>query len=66
MIGEEAELDKKRKISLMLADVDGTLPARPPDAELLSEIGDTLGLGSSLTRFRAAVTDAAATERGNP
>ena len=37
-------------------DIDGTLPARPPDQELLTEIGATLGLGSSLTRFRAAVT----------
>jgi 5'-3' exonuclease len=40
-----------------LPEVDGTLPARPPDPELLSEIGAALGLGSSLTRFRAAVTD---------
>jgi len=39
-----------------LPEVDGTLPARPPDPELLSEIGAALGLGSSLTRFRAAVT----------
>jgi 5'-3' exonuclease len=39
-----------------LGDVDGTLPARPPDPELLGEIGAALGLGSSLTRFRAAVT----------
>jgi 5'-3' exonuclease len=38
-------------------DIDGTLPARPPDPELLTEIGATLGLGSSLTRFRAAVTE---------
>ena len=52
--------------SVPLADVDGTLPARPPDAELLTEIGAALGLGSSLTRFRAAVTEAAVTERGNP
>jgi len=37
-------------------DIDGTLPARPPDPDLLTEIGATLGLGSSLTRFRAAVT----------
>jgi 5'-3' exonuclease len=37
-------------------DIDGTLPAVPPDAELLTEIGAELGLGSSLTRFRAAVT----------
>jgi hypothetical protein len=40
-----------------LDDVDGTLPARPPDPDMLSEIGAALGLGSSLTRFRAAVTD---------
>jgi 5'-3' exonuclease len=38
------------------ADIDGTLPAVPPDAELLTEVGAELGLGSSLTRFRAAVT----------
>jgi 5'-3' exonuclease len=37
-------------------DIDGTLPARPPDAEVLTEVGAELGLGSSLTRFRAAVT----------
>ena len=37
-------------------DIDGTLPAVPPDPELLSAIGEELGLGSSLTRFRAAVT----------
>ena len=37
-------------------DIDGTLPALPPDADLLTEIGAGLGLGSSLTRFRAAVT----------
>ncbi|HET9080638.1 MAG TPA: 5'-3' exonuclease [Trebonia sp.] len=37
-------------------DIDGTLPAVPPDAELLTEVGAELGLGSSLTRFRAAVT----------
>jgi hypothetical protein len=39
-----------------LDDVDGTLPATPPDPELLGEMGSALGLGSSLTRFRAAVT----------
>ncbi len=38
-----------------LPEVDGTLPARPPDPELLSELGTALGLGSSLSRFRAAV-----------
>lgn len=37
-------------------DIDGTLPAVPPDQETLTEIGAELGLGSSLTRFRAAVT----------
>jgi 5'-3' exonuclease len=39
-----------------LPDVDGTLPVSPPDPGLLTEIGAALGLGSSLTRFRAAVT----------
>ena len=37
-------------------DIDGTLPATPPDPELLTEIGAALGLGSSLSRFRAAAT----------
>jgi len=37
-------------------DIDGTLPATPPDPDLLTEIGAALGLGSSLSRFRAAVT----------
>jgi 5'-3' exonuclease len=37
-------------------DIDGTLPAVPPDPDLLTEIGAELGLGSSLSRFRAAVT----------
>ena len=41
-----------------LPDVDGTLPARPPDPDLLAEFGAALGLGSSLTRFRAVVTAA--------
>jgi 5'-3' exonuclease len=36
--------------------VDGTLPAVPPDQEVLTEIGAELGLGSSLARFRATVT----------
>ncbi len=40
-----------------LPEVDGTLPARPPDPGLLAEIGAALGLGSSLARFRAAVTE---------
>jgi 5'-3' exonuclease len=39
-----------------LPEVDGTLPVSPPDPELLTEIGAALGLGSSLTRFLAAVT----------
>jgi 5'-3' exonuclease len=38
-------------------DIDGSLPTRPPDQEELTEIGAALGLGSSLTRFRAAVTE---------
>ncbi len=38
-------------------DVDGTLPVRPPDPDLLTEIGAALGLGSSLTRLRAALTE---------
>jgi 5'-3' exonuclease len=37
-------------------DIDGALPAVPPDQEILTEIGEELGLGSSLTRFRAAAT----------
>jgi 5'-3' exonuclease len=37
-------------------DIDGTLPAVPADQESLSEIGAELGLGSSLARFRAVVT----------
>jgi len=43
-------------IDVPLPEVDGTLPARPPDPDLLAEMGAALGLGSSLTRFRAAVT----------
>jgi 5'-3' exonuclease len=39
-----------------LPQVDGTLPAQPPDPRLLGEIGEALGLGSSLSRFRASVT----------
>jgi 5'-3' exonuclease len=37
-------------------EVDGSLPATPPSAEVLDEFGAALGLGSSLARFRAAVT----------
>ena len=42
----------------LAADIDGSLPAVPPDEEVLTEVGAELGLGSSLTRFRAAVTAA--------
>jgi 5'-3' exonuclease len=41
------------------AGTDSMLPARPPHPDLLTEIGDTLRLGSSLARFRAAVTQTA-------
>ncbi len=34
----------------------GTVPVTPPDPAVLAELGDALGLGSSLTRFRAVVT----------
>jgi 5'-3' exonuclease len=37
-------------------DIDGTLPAAPPNPGFLTEIGAELGLGSSLARFRAVVT----------
>src|ERR1700742_2031849 len=37
-------------------DIDGALPADPPDGELLTEVGAELALGSSLTRFRATVS----------
>ena len=37
-------------------DIDGALPAIPPAPELLTEMGAALGLGSSLSRFRAVVT----------
>src|SRR6201999_2158783 len=51
----------KTAIDVPLADdIDGTLPAVPPDADLLTEIGTELGLGSSLTRFRATVTSSCA------
>jgi 5'-3' exonuclease len=43
-------------VDVPLPEVDGTLPAQPPDPGLLSEIGEALGLGSSLSRFRASVT----------
>ena len=46
----------KTATDVPLDDVDGTLPATPPDPDLLGEMGAALGLGSSLTRFRAAVT----------
>ena len=41
-----------------LPDVDGTLPAVPPDAGRLRELGDRWGLGSSLGRFVSAVCPA--------
>ena len=41
-----------------LPDVDGTLPAVPPDAARLKELGERWGLGSSLTRFVTAVCQA--------
>jgi 5'-3' exonuclease len=47
----------KTATDVPLPEVDGMLPAHPADPELLTEIGAALGLGSSLTRFRAAVTD---------
>jgi 5'-3' exonuclease len=40
----------------LATDIDGTLPAVPADQESLTEIGAELGLGSSLARFRAVVT----------
>ena len=44
-------------------DIDGALPAVPPDPDLLTEIGAELGLGSSLSRFRAAVTSTSSPRR---
>jgi 5'-3' exonuclease len=41
-----------------LPEVDGTLPAVPPDAGRLRELGDRWGLGSSLGRFVSAVSPA--------
>jgi 5'-3' exonuclease len=38
-----------------LPPVDGKLPALPPDVERLRDLGERWGLGSSLTRFVAAV-----------
>jgi hypothetical protein len=46
----------KTAVDVPLPEVDGTLPAVPPDPAMLGEIGEALGLGSSLSRFRAAVT----------
>jgi 5'-3' exonuclease len=43
--------------SEILSPEAGALPTHPADADVLAEFGATLGLGSSLTRFRAAVTD---------
>jgi 5'-3' exonuclease len=42
----------------LLTAAAGALPARPPAEEALAEFGTALGLGSSLARFRAAVTGA--------
>jgi 5'-3' exonuclease len=39
-----------------LPPVEGNLPAVPPDAVRLKELGERWGLGSSLTRFLAAVS----------
>jgi 5'-3' exonuclease len=39
-----------------LPEVDGRLPAVPPDAVRLKEVGERWGLGSSLSRFIAAVS----------
>jgi 5'-3' exonuclease len=43
----------------LAADDAGALPTRPPEEDLLTEIGAALGLGSSLARFRATVTQTA-------
>jgi 5'-3' exonuclease len=43
-------------VPLTEPDVGGALPTRPPDDDLLTEIGVALGLGSSLARFRATIT----------
>jgi 5'-3' exonuclease len=43
-------------VDVPLPEVDGTLPAQPPDPGLLNDMGEALGLGSSLSRFRASVT----------
>jgi 5'-3' exonuclease len=40
-----------------LPEVEGNLPAVPPDAARLKELGERWGLGSSLSRFLAAVSD---------
>jgi 5'-3' exonuclease len=41
-----------------LPQVDGQLPAVPPDAVRLKDLGERWGLGSSLSRFIAAVSEA--------
>jgi 5'-3' exonuclease len=41
-----------------LPHVDGRLPAVPPDAVRLKDLGERWGLGSSLSRFIAAVSEA--------
>ena len=39
-------------------EVDGTLPAVPADAARLKDLGERWGLGSSLSRFVTAVSQA--------
>ena len=39
-----------------LPEVDGTLPAVPPDPGRLAELGERWGLGSSLSRFASAIS----------
>jgi 5'-3' exonuclease len=41
-----------------LPPVEGTLPAVPPDASRLKDLGERWGLGSSLSRFVSAVSQA--------
>jgi len=41
-----------------LPEIDGTLPAVPADAGRLKELGERWGLGSSLSRFVTAVSQA--------
>jgi 5'-3' exonuclease len=43
-------------VPLDVGAIDGALPTAPADQQVLDEIGAELGLGSSLSRFRATVT----------